>query len=406
MRGIGTSLALFASMLMTSCDANTERAVGVEQRGLQPAAKEALRPWESSASVYWNQVTRDLIVKYKSNPFFANRAFGILTTAQYNAIIAAEQSDPQQGGASIPAAVARASVATLTYLFPTEQAALEALLEAELSAPGRPGDARGDVSFGESIGQEIADGVIARAQNDRFFAPWTGTVPVGPGLWFSSATPPAPPVGPMFGLARTYFLNSGDQFRPAPPPAFNSPEFAAALAEVRHISDTRTAEQTAIAVFWALQAGTITPPGFWNQEATNLALRYRLSERETAHALALMNMAGFDALVACHDGKYTYWFIRPSQADPQITMPIALPNFPSYPSNHACISAAEATVLGSLFPADRRRLDAMAEEAAISRIYGGIHYRFDADVGLALGRRVAALALSLDVRGHQAFVLK
>jgi hypothetical protein len=71
--------------------------------------------------------------------------------------------------------------------------------------------------------------------------------------------------------ARSYFRVSGDQFRPAPPPTFGSPAYLAALAEVREISNTRTAEQIAIAKFWAFPNGTITPPGFWNSEASALA---------------------------------------------------------------------------------------------------------------------------------------
>src|SRR5215208_7373122 len=99
-------------------------------------------------------------------------------------------------------------------------------------------------------------------------------------------------------------------------------------------------------------------------------------------------MAAFDALIACNDAKYTYWLLRPVQADPAIKLAIGLPNFPSYPSNHACISAAQAEVIAAYVPGERRRLTALADEAAISRVYGGIHYRFDADTGLALGRKV------------------
>jgi membrane-associated phospholipid phosphatase len=112
-----------------------------------------------------------------------------------------------------------------------------------------------------------------------------------------------------------------------------------------------------------------------------------------------------DANIACHDAKYTYWLIRPSQADPAITTPIGLPNHPSYPSNHACVSAATAYVLGALFPDQAARLSAMAAEAAESRLYAGIHYRFDAEAGLRIARQVADLALNSDVRGNAAFAL-
>jgi membrane-associated phospholipid phosphatase len=175
---------------------------------------------------------------------------------------------------------------------------------------------------------------------------------------------------------------------------------------VRQISDTRTPEQAANAIFWDAPAGTQTPPGIWSEEAVRLAVKYHLKERETAHVLALINMVAFDAIVASHDAKFFYWLMRPSQADPLITTAIFLPNFPSYPSNHAAISAAMAGILGAMFPAEKSRLDALADEAALSRVLGGIHYRFDGEAGLALGRMIAAWALDHDVVGHQPFVLR
>ena len=400
------TIVVIPSLVLAGCADPATSPFQPEPRTLSPVRSGAVKFWESGASVSWNQVARDLVVKHKSNPFVAIRAYAILSTSQYNAIIAAEQASNGKDHPSSAAAAAGASVVALSYIYPDETVALESFLASQLSSDSWPGNAHTDADAGEAIGRSIAGQVVERAKADRFFAPWTGTVPVGPGLWFSTSNPPAPPAGPQFGQARTYFLTSGDQFRPPPPPAFGSPEYLAALAEVRNISDTRTPEQTAIAKFWELQAGTITPPGFWNAEATALIARYRLNEREAAHVLALVNMAGFDAIVACHDGKFTYWLIRPTQADPLITLAITLPNFPSYPSNHACLSTAQTAVLGAMFPAERSRLEAMGEEAGLSRLYGGIHYRFDIETGSRLGRRVAALALSLDVEGHEPFVLK
>lgn len=131
---------------------------------------------------------------------------------------------------------------------------------------------------------------------------------------------------------------------------------------------------------------------YWKEVATTLAVKYHRTERETAHLLALINMVAFDGLVASHEAKFFYWLLRPTMADPGITLAIPL-NFPSYPSNHAVLSSGIARILGASFPAERDRLDALAQEAAICQIYGGIHYRFDADAGLVLGRRVAAWAL-------------
>ena len=393
-------LLLFGSAIISAaCSPDAPTPLAPLTQG--PDAQAAPTFWDSGASVYWNSVARNLVVKYSSSPFAAIRGYALLSHAQYLSTVQAEDANGNVKP-STTAAVASASVGVLTYLYHAEAAALGALKSSELSAQGWPGDAKTDQAAGEAIGNAVAQQIVADARTDRFFAPWTGTVPTGPGIWFSSLVPPAPPVGAMFGQARTYYLTSGDQFRPPPPPAFGSPEYNAALTEVRQVSDTRTPEQIANALFWAFPGGTITPPGFWNLEAANLAVQYHLNERAASHLLAVMNMAGFDAIVACHDAKFAYWMIRPTQADPLITLVVALPNFPSYPSDHACVSGAQSAILGSFFPAERARLNAMAEEAAQSRLDGGLHYRFDNETGLVLGRKVAGLGLSIDGPGQAA----
>jgi len=111
----------------------------------------------------------------------------------------------------------------------------------------------------------------------------------------------------------------------------------------------------------------------------------------------LMGAASFDALIGCFEAKYHYWFIRPPQADPGIVTTFPTPPHPSYPSAHSCSSGALAGVLVAIFPSEARRLAAVAEESSLSRLYAGIHYRFDMEAGLALGRAVAAKALGADL---------
>ncbi len=395
----------FLALLLGACTDRAGGPTGASPHDAELVQASAPKFWENSATVSWNEVARGLVIQNSSNAFFAMRGFAILGLAQYNALIAAEQGKDGKIHPSPRAAVIGASAVALAYLYPSNAAALETLVDEQLAAPAWPGETHTDAAAGEALGRAAAEQVVERAKTDNFFATWTGTVPTGPCLWFSTATPPAPPLGALFGQARPYFLVSGDQFRPQPPPACGSPEYLESLAEVRNISDTRTPEQDAIAKFWALPAGTYQPPGYWNDVAGELAVRYRLNERDAAHLFALMNMVGFDALIASHDGKFAYWHIRPSQADPGIQLAVGLPNFPSYPANHATLSAAMARILGATFPAERARLDGLAEEAALSRVYGGIHFRFDTDAGLVLGRRVAAWALAHDVVGHEPFVL-
>ncbi|MDP9204938.1 MAG: phosphatase PAP2 family protein, partial [Gemmatimonadota bacterium] len=119
----------------------------------------------------------------------------------------------------------------------------------------------------------------------------------------------------------------------------------------------------------------------------------RMSEVRAARAFALLNMAMHDAAVGCWESKFAYFNPRPSQLDPSIQTPIGLPNFPSYSSGHSTFSAAATVVLSYLFPSGADSFAAMRDEAAISRLYGGIHYRSDIEGGKAHGARIGAYTL-------------
>jgi membrane-associated phospholipid phosphatase len=121
-----------------------------------------------------------------------------------------------------------------------------------------------------------------------------------------------------------------------------------------------------------------------------------------------MNAAAMDATIGCWETKYTYYMLRPSMADPLITrptlerpngppnFPYALPNHPSYPSGHSCVSSAAVAVLSHYFPNEATQLHAQLIQAGLSRIYGGIHYRFDIDAGQVLGNSTAEWAMAYD----------
>ena len=364
----------------------------------------ATKFWEAGATVRWNAIAREETRTGTLNVFTGTRMLTYLSLAQYDAAVAAKQARDGGGHPSISAAVGGASAALLSAppFFPSRAAFFEAELDAQQAGPRWPGEAGNDFAAGEAIGRSVAAAVLARAASDGFTPSNEGvTVPNCPGCWFSA--PGLLPVFPRLGEMRPFLLTSGDQFRPGPPPAFGSPAFLSALAEVRQFSDTRTPEQDAAAKFWARPNGYAVIPAFNYQVASEEIVKFHLDELRAAHTLALMGMAGMDAFIACHDAKYTYWLIRPSQADPGITLSVPLPNFPAYPSNHACITGASMAVLACLFPSDAARLNGLADDAALSRVVGGIHYRFDGDVGLALGRQVAGRAIEADVKGHAAF---
>src|SRR3989441_284516 len=391
------------------------------------AARAAGLPFtEGLASPEWQEIARNFVMQstVSRNSAAAARVYAYLSVAQYDAVVRAEddvggnESEPEpapvnglgSGGRSPPPndprGGARAAPPAPTHFDPAPPPPFSG--KGQEQANAGPGQLHPDFARGEAVGRQVGAEAIARAITDGFDQPWTGTVPVGPGLWFSSAKPPQPPVNAQLPGMRPFFLRSADQFRPAPPPAFGSPWYLAALAEVRHISDTRTAEQVAIALFWARGAGTSSISGFWNVTAAGWIVESGLREREATHVFALLDAAMMDAAIGCWDAKLTYWFIRPPQADPAIKLipAIGLPNHPSYPSAHSCFSGAAAEMLSEFFPAKADSLDGMVKQAGLARIYAGIHYRFDVETGAQLGRQVARFAGEVDRSGGSAVAVR
>ncbi|HEY7480317.1 MAG TPA: vanadium-dependent haloperoxidase [Gemmatimonadales bacterium] len=281
-------------------------------------------------------------------------------------------------------AAAGAAVVLLQHFYPLDVALIDAELTAQRSEyDGRP-RRRSAFDAGEAIGREVAAAVLAQAATDNFGVAALPPQPTGPGFWVSSG---APTVKGGFG-ARPFFLRSGNEINSPPPPAFGSAEYLAALVEVRAFSDARTPEQVATTLKWVPFSGVL-----FNEVAADLIEQRQLGEVRAARILAYGNLAAFDAIVGCFDTKFTYWFIRPTQADPAITLATALPNHPSYPSAHSCETGAWQAVLWDAFPSKIRLVNRTANEASLSRVIGGLHYRFDGDAGLKLGRRAGRLAL-------------
>jgi membrane-associated phospholipid phosphatase len=375
----------------------------------------AIQYWNSvPATTRWSELALSLIKRDKTNPVRAARVLGCLHTAMYDAVVASYDAKgayrrlppylttrglrpavPVDVGSSYPsehAAVAAAAAGMLGNLFPADAASFAALekdaCESRLLAGA---NYRSDVEVGTALGKAIAARGIARAAADGASAQFAGTLPTGPGLWFGPN-----PLEPLAGAWKTWIMTSGSQLRPGPPPAFGSAEYQAALAEVKRVCNNATPSQRAIALFWADGAGTATPPGHWAEIAMSLIARDRLSTPAAARIMALQGAAAADAAISCWDTKYQYMLIRPVQADPTITTIVPTPPFPSYTSGHSTFSGSASEVLAYFFPRDAARLRAMAEEAAVSRLFGGIHYRFDNEAGMQVGRRLGALAIQRD----------
>ncbi len=344
--------------------------------GIAPAP--AARP---SSVTPWIALELDAIASHRVNPPRASRALAHLSRAMYLAALVDQRGRDD--------AVAGAASMVLRYFHPDDGARIDSLA----------GELADTDSEAFRFGQLIGGLLVLRGESDGADAVWNGERPTGDEFW--APTPPLnvyPPLEPLAGTWRTWNIETGSQFRPGPPPVYGSALFLAEMNEVYAVSLALTDDERRIADEWADGPGTVTPPGHWNQIAVELVRAANWPTVRSAQLFAALNTAQADSFIACWDAKYAYWSLRPITAirrliDPNWLSYIVTPPFPSYVSGHSTTSGAASTVLAAFFPAKAEQLAAMADEAAVSRLYGGIHYRSDNEVGLALGRRIGSVAV-------------
>lgn len=364
-------------------------------------------PWadawlSTAAAERWNRQALDLIVKYRSNPLRAARTLSYMHAAMDDAARQAARTGLSHPGRLAAAHAAGAGI--LAHFFPLEPAGRLELMGQTATAALRlhhPQDLP-SIAAGQQIGRGVLRLAVLRALDDGATDVWDARSrpPPAPGLW--QATPPletAHPQEPLAGRWRPWVLASGDELRPPPPPAPDSDAMHAAAVEVLETSRRLTDAQRAIADEWHLDQGTVTPPGVWNLRARELATAQRFDEMRQLALFADVNAAMFDATIACWNAKFTWWVQRPltvirDRLDAGFTPHLVTPVHPSYVSGHATVSGAAAVVLAYNFPDEAARIEQWAQDAAMSRLYGGIHFRFDNDAGLQLGRAVGEQVLA------------
>jgi len=406
-----TAAAILTVALITACATDKTEPTGLNA-SVDASSSNGVPFAEGLASPAWQQKARDLVTAANISPVQSTHSYPILGVAQYLAVQRAQAAIIGGGRQRLEAdrgAVAGASFVTMSYLFPAP-ASVQSFVDLETAqANAGPGQPHPAFAAGEAIGRAVGAQIVARAIADHFNDPNTAVPPAGgtaAGFWTPNVEGQKVAGGTLPGTT-PWFLTSSDQFKPVPHPPFGSDEFKAALAEIRQISDTRTADQTHIATIWALSNGTPTTSGFWLAVPTDSGwvAQHSLSERETTHLYALLSATMFDAQIGCWDEKLRSWLVRPWKADPLITLVDAVgkpapPNHPSYPSGHSCLSSSAASVLSTFFPEHTAQLDAMVVQAGLSRMYGGIHYRFDITAGQTLGRNVARFTIAQDASGN------
>jgi len=348
----------------------------------------------------WTQATLDLIVKYQLNPLRAARVLAYVHAAMDDAMALSVRNGLPENVAIV--SLHRAASATLGYLFPQEpQDKLEAMGFADIVAwKARAAIGGQQAQKAWLIGNQVTAAAIARARDDGADTTWNPNhrPKAAPHVW--RATAPLwsyNPAEPMAGAWRTWNLRDGAETQPPQPVEFDSKDFWKEAEEVKAVANNLTVEQKRIAEEWNLDLGTVSPGGVWNKIALGIAEEEKLNLRDRLRLLATLDTAVADAFIVCWKAKYTWWTVRPisviqEKLDPKFVSHILTPAFPSYPSGHATISGAASTVIGRFVPSRKTEVDRMAEEAAVSRLYGGIHFTSDNERGLDLGRSIGKLA--------------
>lgn len=392
--------------------------------------------FSSEVASTWFELLYDVVKAERTGPPPAARIYGIAAVALYESVVPGSKTnvslvgqlnglvalpEPIKNTLHWPTVANTTLASTIVGLFPTLSAGSLANirgLESDFAESFRSSIPRQRYDRSVAHGQALASAILSWAAGDGLSVnnncPYV-PAPV-PGAW--QPTPPAlnpNPLQPCWGFLRPMVLTSGSECPPSNHPAFstdNTSAFFAAAQEVYNVGIGLTAEQKTIADYWSDGPGaTGTPAGHWVAIVSQFARNDELSLIEAAEAYARVGIAVHDAFIACWNAKYVFNLQRPvtyirANIDADWSSYIVTPNFPTYTSGHSTQSGAAALALTDMFgtrsfvdtthtdhgfvPAMTPRafssLNEAAAEAAVSRLYGGIHFRFDNLNGLATGQ--------------------
>jgi hypothetical protein len=392
----------------------------------------------------WNAIAQAETVLLRPTAHGQSRGIAMVEGAVYDAVNAIERGyqpyllDLDEVGAqpwdSQDAAAATAAYLVLSEITPdSRQAGLDAAYAATmLTIPDGPSE-QGGVDAGEAA----ADAMLDARDGDGFMASFSPVIGTNPGDWRPIGWPATPAFDPdgWVGNLKPFLIESPSQFRSHGPNSLTSGIYTKEYNEVKELgalnSSTRTADQTAAAVFWQF-----APTVLWNTLARELSDRYDLDTADQARFYAMFNLAAADGVISCWNDKYYWSFWRPRAAiregdtdgnpktvgDPNWeslfaaatvtnpTAPLATPPFPDHPSGHGCLSGAVLTSMADFFGTDKvevtirsgrtlngapippRTFDRFSyalDEIIEARIWGGIHFRTADVTGAAIGKDVA-----------------
>ena len=416
-----------------------------------PAAQASSRPAEEVLRT-WYQLVLELVRHTPTySPPVASRSFAYLGVTAFEAV-ATGSPDMQSlagqlnGLKPVPqreagktydeAVVLHSAMAFAAQNFfentgPTGQralASLEAKLRSEATA-GLPADV---AVRSEEYGRAVAEHVLTWSSDDggaviqNMGFPLEYELTIGPANWVPTnvIAQQQKPLLPSWGKNRTFAMPDGAACKLPAPPEYSEDKTSRFYKEALEVFETKrdlSPEQRAIARFWSDDPMlSPTPPGHWISIALQIFERDKVPLDKSVDVLARLGIAEADAFIGCWNVKFQYDLLRPvtyirRTIDPKWESLINTPPFPEYPSGHSTQSGAAAVVLTSMFGENFAFEDAThardgikprafpsfwaaAEEAGISRLYGGIHYRAAIERGLEQGRCVGAFVNSLRTR--------
>lgn len=408
-----------------------EKAVEDAADGRSDATRATVDKWSGPLPTKpWTDVMLRAIEKSSKNPPLSTRNQALIHVAMSDAVMSAYHwkyqfnvkapegvdtlvpASPDPSYPSEHAAIAGAASKVIAFLYPGEAALRldEMADEAAQSRVDAGTNTPSDVEAGLALGRAVADKVIAYAKTDGAGAVWNGRRPAGiantAAFWQPPPGTTSPPTEPEAANWKPWVLASNSQFRPPPPPAYNSAGFRAAAQELIDMKKNLTEEQKRIAKFWEGAMGSTQPGGITMgvamvdiEKATaegDVATRWTIPQ--AARAMAMLNVVLADGGISVWDAKYFYWYPRPvngirdSGIDRTWEPFVPTPFFPAYPSGSAGYAGGAEGIMAHLFPERAAEFKGRAEEQAVSRLYGGIHWRFD-EVSINGGREIAKLVV-------------
>jgi hypothetical protein len=353
----------------------------------------------------WMRETLSQIVIYQQNPLRAARSLSLVSVAINDAILGVLGQGESMARARAAAHIAAGDA--LAHLYPQGSPGRFQAKAFYLAADTAHRD---NLSHTPAwlAGKRVAGDVVKRAMADgadRIWNPSTRPLPA-PGVW--RGVPPLnmhTPLEPLAGTWRTWVLERIEDIDVPAPVLYDSETYRTEAREVWEVTRNLSERQKQIASEWHLESGSATPAGVWNLKLLDLIDELGLDTRRGAQIISAANVAMMDALIATWHVKYKYWTARPVQAvresiDAAFLPFLVTPAFPGYVSGHAAVSGAVAEVIACHFPAHAQRFREQAEQAAMSRLYGGIQFRSDNEEGLSLGAAAGKKVCKLAEKGR------